>query len=148
MKTAIAVTALLILAASPVLAASDWIMRESSGSVPETADRLVAAVEEAGARVFAKVDHAAGASSVGEDLEPTILVIFGNPQVGTAVIKADRRAALDLPMRVLIWEEDGVTRIGYEDPQDLKARYGIDGVDEFFTAMSKALEKLTTAAAR
>ncbi len=109
---------------------------------------MVAAVEEAGARVFARVDHAAGAKSVDEELEPTILLIFGNPRIGTPIIKAERRAALDLPLRVLIWEEDGVTRIGHEDPQDLKARYGIDGADEAFDAMSGALAKLTTAASR
>ncbi len=51
-------------------------------------------------------------------------------------------------MRVLIWEEDSLTRIGYEDPHDLKAKYGINGADESFTAMSKAMEKLTTTAAR
>jgi uncharacterized protein (DUF302 family) len=126
--------------------ASEWITRESSVSVTETADRLVSAAEGAGATVFARVDHAAGAEAVGEELAPTTLVIFGNPQIGTPILQADRRAGLDLPLRVLIWEEDGVTMLGYEDPDALRERYAIEGADEAFEAMAGALENLTTAA--
>lgn len=133
---------------SPAFAAEGWITRESSVSVPETADRLVAAAEGAGATVFARVDHAAGAHAVGEDLAPTTLLVFGNPRIGTPILQADRRAGLDLPLRVLIWEEDGATMLGYEDPDALKDRYAIDGADEAFNAMRGALEKLTSAAAR
>ena len=130
---------------SPV-AAQDWITRESSASVAETADRLVSAAEGAGARVFARVDHAAGAQAVGEELPPTTLVIFGNPKIGTPILQADRRTGLDLPLRVLIWEEDGTTMLGYEDPDALKGRYAVEGADEAFEAMKGALENLTTAA--
>ncbi len=127
-------------------AAADWITRESPASVAETADRLVAAAEGAGATVFARVDHAAGAQAVGEELPPTTLVIFGNPRIGTPIIKSDRRAGLDLPLRVLIWEEDGETRLGYEDPEALKDRYSVEGADGAFDAMKGALENLTTKA--
>jgi uncharacterized protein (DUF302 family) len=129
-------------------AADPWIVRDSSHSVSQTADRLAAAVEAAGAKVFATVDHAAGAKAVGDELAPTVLVIFGNPKIGTPIIKADRRAGLDLPLRLLIWEEGGATRVGYEDPETLKSRYGIEGADESFAAMKNALEKLTTAASQ
>ena len=148
MEKLAAILAVMVIAVTPALAIDGWVVRESSGSAAETADRLVAAVEQAGATVFARVYHAAGAKTVGEDLDPTVLVIFGNPKIGTAIIKADRRAALDLPLRVLIWEEDGVTRIGYERPNTLKTRYGIKCADEAFAKMTGALEKLTTAASK
>jgi uncharacterized protein (DUF302 family) len=128
--------------------AVEWITRESSASVVETADQLVSAAEGAGATVFARVDHAAGAEAVGEELPPTTLVIFGNPRIGTPILQADRRSGLDLPLRVLIWEEDGSTMLGYEDPDALRERYAIEGADEAFEAMKGALENLTTAAAQ
>lgn len=124
------------------------VVKSSRSSVFETVEKLTAAIEQAGAKVFATVDHAAGAKTVGSNLEPTVLVIFGNPRIGTPIIEADRRAGLDLPVRVLIWEEDGATRIGYENPQSLKARFGIEGAEESFAAMSDALEKLTAAASQ
>ncbi len=126
----------------------DLVIKSSRSSVFETVEKLVAAIEQAGAKVFATVDHAAGAKAVGSNIEPTVLVIFGNPRIGTPIIESDRRAGLDLPVRVLIWEEDGVTRIGYENPQSLRIRYGIEGAEESFSAMSDALEKLTAAASQ
>lgn len=134
-------------AAGSAEANESWIMKESAASAEETADRLVEAVEKAGARVFARVDHAAGAQSVGTELPPTIIVMFGNPRIGTPIIAANRRAGLDLPIRVLIWEEDGVTRLGYEQPQTLAERYELRDVDDALEAMGNALDKLTTAAA-
>jgi uncharacterized protein (DUF302 family) len=128
--------------------AAEWITRESSVSVSETADRFVSEAEGAGAIVFARVDHSAGAQAVGEDLPPTTLVIFGNPRIGTPILQADRRAGLDLPLRVLIWEEDGSTMLGYEDPDALRERYAIEGADEALEAMKGALENLTTAASQ
>ncbi len=137
-----------ILAAAFTLAAhtafaGDWIVKDSANDTNKTADQLVAAIEKAGAKVMARVDHAAGAEAVGMTLEPTILVMFGNPKIGTPIITADRRAGLDLPIRVLIWEEAGKTKLGYENPADLKARYGIAGADKAFEAMTGALDKLT-----
>lgn len=126
--------------------AAEWITRESSASVTETADRLVSAAEGAGATVFKRIDHAAGAQAVGEDMPPTTLVIFGNPRIGTPILQANRKAGLDLPLRVLIWEEDGETMLGYEDPDTLKDRHQVEGADEALEAMRDALEKLTTAA--
>ncbi|WGF87403.1 DUF302 domain-containing protein [Marinivivus vitaminiproducens] len=147
MKTFTTTLVLLASLSTASVAAEDWITRESASSVDATADRLVEAVEGAGATLFARVDHAAGAQSVGQELPPTTLVIFGNPKVGTAIMQADPRAGLDLPMRVLVWQEDGRTMIGYEDPEALKARYAIEGADPSFATMAAALEKLTTVAA-
>ena len=146
MKIAAIVTLWLLTFGSQAFAAGGWIERDSKNSVDVTVDKLVAAVEGVGAKVFATVDHAAGAKSVGKDMAPTVLVIFGNPKLGTPIIQADKRAGLDLPVRVLIWQEKDVTHIGYEAPDTIKARYEVQGADESFAAMTKALDKLTSAA--
>lgn len=149
MKRLLVAAAMFAFAIAPGHAADDaWVVKSGKSSVSDTVEKLVAAIEQAGAKVFVTVDHAAGAKTVGSDLDPTVLVIFGNPKIGTPVIEADRRAGLDLPAGILVWEENGATRIGYENPQSLKAKYGIDGADESFAAMSGALEKLTAAAAQ
>lgn len=124
-----------------------WISRDASGSVSETANKLVAAAEGAGAKVFAVIDHAAGAESIGSELPGATLVIFGNPKIGTPIMKSNLAAGLDLPIRVLIWDDGGKTKIGYLDPQVLKERYNIEGADEALKMMGSALGKLTGKAA-
>ncbi|MGB7431310.1 MAG: DUF302 domain-containing protein [Ahrensia sp.] len=140
--------AALTLVAVPGALAENWIVKDAASSVSTTADQLVGAVEKAGATLFARVDHAAGAKSIDAELSPMTMVMFGNPRLGTPILQAAPRAGIDLPIRVLIWEEDGVTKIGYLDPAALKARYGVEGADAAFDMMTGALDKLTTAAAQ
>ena len=127
--------------------AENWIIKDSASNVEATADKLIAAVENAGATVFARVDHAAGAASIDTELSPMTLVMFGNPRLGTPILQNAPRAGLDLPIRVLIWDEEGTTKIGYLDPAELKARYQVSGADKSFEMMAGALGKLTDAAA-
>ena len=98
--------------------------------------------------MFARVDHAAGAKSIDTPLDPMVLMIFGNPKIGTPILQANPKAGLDLPIRVLIWEEDGKTQIGYLDPERLKERYSVSTADKSFMTMAGALNKLTSAAAQ
>lgn len=128
--------------------ADNWIVKSSPHSVEKTVSQLTAAIEGAGAKVFAVVDHAAGASNVGAELAPSTLVIFGNPKIGTPIMQNNIRAGLDLPLRVLVFEDARETKIGYLDPAALKARYGIEGIDEVFAKVTGALNKLTDAAAK
>ena len=130
----------------PARAADDWMVRESARSVTETVERLTAAIERSGGQVAAVVDHAAGADRAGLALEPTTVVIFGNPRIGTPAIKATRRLALDLPLRVLIWEEEGVTQIGYPSTATLARRYDLPLNDANLRRMEEALGSLTAAA--
>lgn len=127
-------------------AAEDWIIKKSPHSVQDTADKLVTAIEAGPPTLFARIDHGDGAKKAGLELEPTVLVIFGNPKVGTPIMQENRKAAIDLPVRVLIWQEGGQTMIGALAPVALKERHEIDGADESFVAMGKALEKLMDAA--
>ena len=73
--------------------------------VKETIDRLEAAVKAAGISVFARIDHAAGATSVGMPLRPTELLIFGNPKGGTPLMQSRQAIGLDLPLKMLAWED-------------------------------------------
>jgi len=141
----LAATAIIAMTAGPALAA-EWQTKESPHSVADTVDALTGAIEKAGARVMAVVDHQANAASADLDLPPTTLVIFGNPKIGTPLMQENRRVALDLPQKVLIWEENGVTQIGYLQPQELADRYGLDAGSQSITTMVNALGKLTDAA--
>ncbi len=95
----------------------------SSRSVPDTVARLVNIVHAKGVKLFAVIDQRAEAEATGLDLRDTTLVIFGNPAAGTPVMAAAPLAALDLPLKVLIWDDDGQTKVSYTSPAELAARY-------------------------
>ena len=123
------------------------ITKQSKLSVAQTLDRLAAALRSKGATIFARVDHAAGAKKAEMDLRPTELLIFGNPKLGTPLMTANRKIALDLPMKALAWEDDaGVVWLAYTRPEVLKSRWGIEGRDPVFKKMGAVLDKLTNAA--
>ncbi|MBY8976180.1 DUF302 domain-containing protein [Rhodobacteraceae bacterium NNCM2] len=146
MKRILTAAALSITGISTATAA-DLVTKSSAYSVEETVDRLVAAVEKAGATVFARVDHAAGASSVGQELRPNQLVMFGNPKLGTPAMQASQTMGLDLPLRVVAWEDaDGAVWVTYYDPADLAAQHGVPADAPMIGKMQGALDKLTGAA--
>ena len=81
-------------------------------------------------------------------LRPTEVLIFGNPKGGTPLMLCEQRAGIDLPLKMLVWEDgNGVVRIGYSDPEVLKDRYGITGCDEVLGKMKGFLGKLASDAA-
>ncbi len=92
----------------------------------ETADRLAAAVASHGMTVVARVDHAAAAAKVGLDLQPTEVLIFGNPRAGTLLMQTAQTIGIDLPLKALVWQDDtGVVSISYQDLGWLANRHGI-----------------------
>lgn len=141
MKLAIA-TALIGLCAAPLWAEN--MMKPSPLSVAETIDGLEAAVNGAGATVFARVDHAAGAQSVGKDIPDATLLIFGNPALGTLAMEGDIRAGLMLPLRVLAYEDaDGATQIMWTPAEDLLSGLDIAPDAEVIGKINGALNMLT-----
>jgi uncharacterized protein (DUF302 family) len=132
-------------AAAPALA--EYIDLPAAGSVAEAADRLVAALEGAGATVFARVPHSKGAKSVDMELKDAELVIFGSPALGTPALQQDIRAGLVLPLRVLVHDDGGQTVITCESVDTMFEGLDIAADAEFRAKMSGALEKLTGAAA-
>ncbi|SHJ12590.1 protein of unknown function DUF302 [Wenxinia saemankumensis] len=131
--------------AAPALA--EFREVEAEGTVPQVADRLAAAVEEAGATLFARVDHAAGAEAAGLELEPATLLVFGNPELGTPVLQADLKAGLYLPLRVLVMDRDGQTFIVYEDVRAMLDELDVPPAAPYLEPISDALEALTTGVA-
>ncbi len=127
--------------------ADELTTKQSKFPVKETVDRLTTALKGKGINPAARVDHAAAAKAAGLELRPTEVLMFGNPKLGTPLMQADRRVAIDLPMKVLVWEDDaGKVWIAYTPPSALKARYKIDGRDDALKAMAGALEAFAAAA--
>ena len=128
-------------------AAEDFQTIKSHYSVKETLDRLSETLTKKGIKVMARVNHAAGAKSAGLALKPTELLIFGNPKLGTPLMQTNRMIALDLPMKVLAWEdEQGEVHVAYTMPKALAKRHSVEGKDEIIGKMTTALAGLTAAA--
>ena len=133
---------------SAVHAQSLLLTQESKFAVKETADRLAKVIEDKGLKVAARVDHAAGAKSAGMELPPAEVVLFGNPRLGTLLIQSNPEIAIDLPMKMLVWQDKaGKVWIGYLAPDVLKVRYGIKDKDDAFNTMAGALAGFAKAAA-
>ncbi|BDZ46585.1 DUF302 domain-containing protein [Naasia aerilata] len=108
----------------------DLITRTSSLSVAETVERVRAGLDERALTLFALIDHAKGARDAGFTLADEVLLVFGNPAAGTPVMQADPRAGLELPLRLLIWDDAGVTRLAYRDLETLAGSFALaDRVD-------------------
>jgi uncharacterized protein (DUF302 family) len=114
-------------------------------SVTETVTRLTGLLSQKGLKVFAVIDQSAEASQVGLQLRETVLVLFGNPAAGTPVMAAAPLAALDLPLKVLVWENDGQTSVSYYGPAALAARYRLSGdLEAKLAAIDPLTDALTT----
>lgn len=144
----------LFLTTAFILSGATWAMADdiirvpTDKSVTEAIDALQAAVENAGATVFARVDHAAGAHKVDMTIPPNQVLIFGNPALGTPAMQIDPRAGLFLPLKVQAYEDaDGQVWLAYEDPKETMDE--LDAVEKspVIDKMRGALSKLTDAAA-
>ncbi len=109
--------------AAPEPATAGIVTKLSPWSVTDTVARLSAIVSAKGLKVFAVIDHSGEAEAVGLKLRDTKVVIFGSPQAGTPVMQAAPLAALDLPLKVLVWLDEHQTKLSYTSPQALATRY-------------------------
>jgi uncharacterized protein (DUF302 family) len=119
----------------------------SPHSVEETVERLRGSLERRSITVFATIDHAAGAREVGLELPDETVVVFGDPRAGTPLMQKDPTVGIDLPLRVLVWDERGTTKVGYEDPTELADRYRLDETQERLERMRGLLADLAAEAA-
>ena len=125
---------------SSAWSAEGMINVKSAHSVAVTADRLEKILKSKGMTVFTRIDHAAGAQKAGKTLEPTELVIFGNPKVGTPLMQCSHSIAIDLPQKALIWQDKaGKVWFSYNDPAYLKLRHGTEGCDAVLSKVTGAL---------
>ena len=139
-----------LMALSSLASAADGVLSiASTHDVKNTADRLEAALKAKGMKIFLRIDHAAGAASVGMPLRPTELVIFGNPKVGTPLMQCAQSVGIDLPQKALISEDaDGKVWLSYNDPLYLQRRHHIQGCDKVLAKVSGALRNFAKAATR
>ena len=119
---------------------------EVPGDVASVVDQLTAALRARRIEIFATVDHAAGARAAGLELADEVLLVFGNPAVGTALMQADPRCGLDLPLRMLVWSQDGTTRVAYHDPVALADGYAVGGEHATLEKLRGLLEQLAAEA--
>jgi uncharacterized protein (DUF302 family) len=114
----------------------------------DTMNRLEAAVEARGITVFARIDHAAGATGVGLSLPPTEVLIFGNAKAGTPLMQSTQTIGIDLPLRALVWQDaSGNTWLSYNDPAWLAKRHGLSGAtDAAVGLMTAALDTVVKTA--
>ncbi len=146
MRSLIFAFALLFIAGSAAQAGEGLVVKSSPYSVAKTLDRLEGIFKKKGITVFARIDHAAGAAKVGEKMEPTQLIIFGNPKLGTPLMQSQRKIGIALPLKVLAWESKGTVKIAYTKPSQLSKRYGVVDRDPVLRKIAGALDKLTNAA--
>jgi uncharacterized protein (DUF302 family) len=99
------------------------VTKISPRSVADTVSRFTDILSAKGVKVFAVIDQTAAAREAGLELRGTTLVIFGNPAAGTPVMDAAPLAALDLPLKVLVWDDAGQTKVTYYAPAELVARF-------------------------
>ena len=101
------------------------VTKLSPWPVGETVDRLRDAIDARGLKLFTIVDHSGEAAAAGLELRNTKVVVFGSPAAGTPVMQAAPLAALDLPLKVLVWDDAGQTKLSFTSPEALAARYDV-----------------------
>lgn len=122
------------------IAQTGLVVTESPHSVADTVELLEDRLTNKGLNIFGKVDHAQGAASVNMDLPPTQVVIFGNPAAGTPLMQCSRTVAIDLPQKMLVWEEDDRTFVAFNDPAYLNGRHDLADCEEALAGIGHALQ--------
>ena len=147
MRYMIGTMLVLFLLSTRVFAGSGLVNVKSTYDVKLTADRFEAGVRDKGMILFSRIDHAANAEKVGEKIRPMVLLIFGNPAVGTKLIQCGQTIGIDLPLKALIWEDqNGVVWVSYNEPKYLANRHSITGCDKVLKKIEAILDTLARSA--
>ena len=126
----------------------DVITIESTYGFEETTERLEQAIADEGLMLVMTIDHAANAADAGMELPPTTLFVFGNPEAGTPLMQAARTVALDLPQKMLVWQDDaGVVFVSWRDPGALARDHGLAADHGPLPNITGLLEALARSAA-
>jgi uncharacterized protein (DUF302 family) len=113
----------------------------------ETLSRLLEAIAHRGLTVFAQIDHAEAAREVGMELADEAVVVFGNPRAGTPLMQEDPKIGIELPLRMLVWNDGEQTMLGFNDPRELSRLYQVAPQAVTLEAMSALLAELAHEAA-
>ena len=119
----------------------------AAGDVRAAVERVTLPLHDGGVPGPAFIEHGAGARAAGLSLPDEVVIVFGNPAVGTPVMQADPRAGIDLPLRILVWSAAGTTRVAYRDPRRLAGHFRLGPATETLARLSELMEQLARAAA-
>jgi uncharacterized protein (DUF302 family) len=118
-----------------------------SGDADQVEARLREALDAHGLQLVARTDHAAGARKADVELEPDVLLIFGNACFGTALMQTDPRVGIELPLRMLVWQDPTGRTSATSTPRELTDRYALDGHQQMLERQTAVLTKVAAAAA-
>lgn len=125
-----------------VVASDGMIAYRSDAGFATTMERVEPAVQARGLFLMRVLDHAASAAKFGQALSPNSVVLFGNPQIGSQVMRCAPRVGIDLPQKLLVWEEDGAVFVAYNDPNYLIQRHSIMGCEEVLARVAENLDRI------
>jgi len=120
------------------------VVKRSRHSFAETVSQLQSTIQSTGNTIFATIDQSAAASGAGLTLRPTTLIVFGNPKGGTLLMQSAPLVALDLPLKLLVWDENGLVSVAYTPASELAARYELAGREQLIASMDHALAVLAS----
>ncbi|WP_373494057.1 DUF302 domain-containing protein, partial [Aquiflexum sp.] len=121
--------------------AQDLIVKQSINDHETTLEKLKSGISDIGLNLVQHIDHAKAASKVNMDLNPTDVLIFGNPEMGTKLMKENPQVAIELPLKILVYREGSITSVAYENPNHLIETYQLNNQREVLIKMNEALEK-------
>jgi uncharacterized protein (DUF302 family) len=122
------------------------IVKESQCDVYQTVQNLEKEIKKRGLHVFAKINHSANAKAVGMEMQPTIMLVFGKAELGTKLMQQDPRVGLDLPLRVLVYEDkDKTTKMAYRDGAWLANKHVVNA-PKIIQKINQGMDALTTSA--
>lgn len=137
-----------LLFSAPLYAGNDFITKKSGNSVAVSMDRLENSLKQRGVGIVARVDHTGAAEKAGLILRPTQVLIFGNPKLGTPLMHSRQQIGLDLPLKVLAWEDaKGQTWLTYENPKSMTQRHNVKEPAEIIKKITGVLDAVTNEAA-
>lgn len=120
------------------------IIKESPHNVEITYNRLKAIIQDnPNLKILLELDHSKNAASVDLTLEPTKIILFGNPKLGTPLMQESATTSIDLPQKIIVYADVSGTKIAYNNPMYLKQRHGIQGAEAILEKISKALQQIT-----
>jgi uncharacterized protein (DUF302 family) len=110
--------------------------------VATTVELLTSGLQRRKIRLFATIDHAAAARDAGLRLPDEVVLVFGNPAAGTSLMQADPRAGIDLPLRILVWSQDGGTWLAFRDPHAMVDDFALAGETDMLDKLRTVLDDL------
>lgn len=115
----------------------------SQHSFKETLEKIISLINEKKFKIFSKIDHGDAALQQGLQLRPTLLIIFGNPEIGTLLMQDQQSCGIDLPVKILVWEdESGKVKLSYNTMEELKTKHHL--TEKSFSVLQK-IEKVVSA---